>query len=685
MSRIAGFALFFCLSLAWPDAARAQTPSAEEAAHAAHAAHATQSDAPAKPTPAPAPKRTAPWTKRTLEIAEALPVQDGGRIKPLSTYAGFTLLRLNGKRSVTTPADEKLTPTEWLLDTLFFPEQAFDYPVFVVQNIEAVEAVGVDLADKKKRDHYSFNELRPGMAKLLDLAHQYTAIEEKNRTPVQSQIVNLSENVMTFWRLSQHLDFAHARIPADVDPAVARVFAGRKEVRFSELVAKAGEFPHGTEMGSRVEALAENMSSATNTLVLLPPTDDRAEWLTPSSVLMEAVRGKAAPQAHLDLLTSFETLDDVRTDPAKFEAEMVRFGERAHVLTLARGEDSKIALEVRYYALQPLMWSLALFILAFLFVAVLWLKPTSRALYVLSWSSAGVATAFVVFAIVLRCIIRDRPPVSTLYETVLFVTGVGAIVALATEWIQRQRIALSAAVIVGLVGIFIANGYETLDKKDTMPSLIAVLDTNFWLATHVTSVTVGYSAGMLAALLGSLYILAKVVGFKRSEPAFYKSLGRMVYGVLCFGVIFATIGTILGGIWANDSWGRFWGWDPKENGALLIVISMLAILHARMGGFLRELGVSMAAAFTGTVVAFSWWGVNLLGVGLHSYGFTSGIAKVLWIYYGIQWGIVLLGGYVWIRERALARATIPSAVDLDTAKTRGERSSPSQPEAQPGT
>jgi ABC-type transport system involved in cytochrome c biogenesis permease subunit len=202
-----------------------------------------------------------------------------------------------------------------------------------------------------------------------------------------------------------------------------------------------------------------------------------------------------------------------------------------------------------------------------------------------------------------------------------------------------------------MIGVFIANGYETLDMKDTMPSLVAVLDTNFWLATHVTAVTVGYSAGMLAAILASFYLLAKTFGFRREQRSFYSGLGRMVYGVLCFGVIFSTVGTILGGIWANDSWGRFWGWDPKENGALLIVLSQLVILHARMGGYLREHGVCAAAALGGTVVAFSWFGVNLLGVGLHSYGFTQGISTALWTYYGIQWGIVGLGTIGWWRNR----------------------------------
>jgi ABC-type transport system involved in cytochrome c biogenesis permease subunit len=257
----------------------------------------------------------------------------------------------------------------------------------------------------------------------------------------------------------------------------------------------------------------------------------------------------------------------------------------------------------------------------------------------------------------MRCTIRGRPPVSTLYETVLFVTAVGSVLALALEWINRQRIAISVAAFLGMVGLFVANGYETLDKKDTMPSLVAVLDTNFWLSTHVTAITIGYSAGLLAALFANVYLLGKIFRRTPGPRPHDKSLARMVYGVLCFGMIFSTVGTILGGIWANESWGRFWGWDPKENGALLIVLTQIAILHGRLGGYLREHGLCLAAAFGGSVVAFSWWGVNLLGVGLHSYGFTSGIHSALWTYYTLQWSLVGLGGYAWLRERRARRST----------------------------
>ena len=97
----------------------------------------------------------------------------------------------------------------------------------------------------------------------------------------------------------------------------------------------------------------------------------------------------------------------------------------------------------------------------------------------------------------------------------------------------------------------------------------------------------------------------------------------MIYGVTCFAVIFSFVGTMLGGIWADQSWGRFWGWDPKENGALLIVIWSAIVLHARWGGIAKDRGIAALAIGGNIVTAWSWFGTNLLQEGLHSYGFSD--------------------------------------------------------------
>jgi cytochrome c biogenesis factor len=153
-----------------------------------------------------------------------------------------------------------------------------------------------------------------------------------------------------------------------------------------------------------------------------------------------------------------------------------------------------------------------------------------------------------------------------------------------------------------------------------MEMLRAVLDTNFWLATHVVAVTLGYASTFLAGFLGLFYILA---GFftKNVTKETGRVLGRMMYGIVCFAALFSFVGTVLGGIWADQSWGRFWGWDPKENGAVIIVLWNAVILHARWGGLVRERGIAAMTVFGNIVTSFSWFGVNMLGIGLHSYGF----------------------------------------------------------------
>jgi len=172
-----------------------------------------------------------------------------------------------------------------------------------------------------------------------------------------------------------------------------------------------------------------------------------------------------------------------------------------------------------------------------------------------------------------------------------------------------------------------------------------VLRSNFWLATHVTTINIGYAAGMLAAFMGTLWLMLRLLRVRAHDAAFFKSLTRMTYGITAFGLVFAVVGTILGGVWAEDSWGRFWGWDPKENGALMICLSMLAMLHARMSGMVKDHGFNTWAGFTGIVIAFSWFHVNLLEVGLHSYGFSGGLKTGVWTYYAVQAGLLVVGAF----------------------------------------
>ncbi|MCH2570492.1 MAG: cytochrome c biogenesis protein CcsA [Planctomycetes bacterium] len=208
------------------------------------------------------------------------------------------------------------------------------------------------------------------------------------------------------------------------------------------------------------------------------------------------------------------------------------------------------------------------------------------------------------------------------------------------EGIFRNGIGNVVCGVTGFLTLRIADGLA--GDGDTMEMMQAVLDTNFWLATHVTCITFGYSATFLAGFLGILFVLLGLFTKTLSQKGM-QTLGRMIYGIVCFATLLSFVGTVLGGIWADQSWGRFWGWDPKENGALIIVLWNALILHARWGGMIRQRGVAVLAITGNIVTAWSWFGVNLLGVGLHSYGFLSSTQDWLLLFATSQLALVGLG------------------------------------------
>jgi cytochrome c biogenesis factor len=138
------------------------------------------------------------------------------------------------------------------------------------------------------------------------------------------------------------------------------------------------------------------------------------------------------------------------------------------------------------------------------------------------------------------------------------------------------------------------------------------------------------------------------VGFSQRERQF---LVRTIYGVTCFAMVFSFLGTVLGGLWADDSWGRFWGWDPKENGALLIVLANALVLHARWGGLVRERGIAVLAILGNIVTAWSWFAVNELGVGLHAYGRSEGRMWFVLMFWLSQLALMIIGA-LWPARRA---------------------------------
>ena len=279
---------------------------------------------------------------------------------------------------------------------------------------------------------------------------------------------------------------------------------------------------------------------------------------------------------------------------------------------------NRIKAEGFYNWFSPFFIALIIYVVAFIvstFGWVGWQDSWNRAAFFLLM----LALSIHLFGLVSRVVISGRPPVTNLYSSALFASAGLVVLMLVVELITKIGMGNAAASLGGFLALMWA-WTMTIADGDTFTVMQAVLDTQFWLATHVVIITLGYSATLGAGLLGAAFLLSSLVSPAMKSKEVRRHIGNVIYGTVCFGLLFSFFGTVLGGLWGDDSWGRFWGWDPKENGALMIVLWNAVVLHARWGGMVRERGLAALAVLGNVVVLWSWKGVNALGVGMHAYG-----------------------------------------------------------------
>lgn len=617
-----------------------------------------------------------PWEKETLKVAESLPLQDGGRIKPFSTYAGFKMLQFHGARSMKIEGkggeEFKIKPTAWLMDSLFRPNLAVHMPTFRVDNSQVLEAIGVDT--KGRRDRYSYAEIESGREKLIELAQSYEPIEKKQREPEQQQTIDLAYNIRNYESLLGYFSFARRGVElrgtgggeqADKRADLSAVMTAAPQLR-SEIAAAQSE---GREVEPRLQELLQQVLEGANFskygLFVLPPKNaSDSQWQSAGNAIMGVMtmESKDPRTAIEDVMAMEAAARAVPVSEKEFRKHFAAFKEVVEKRADSRSELKHVGMEVSYFKTDYFLKALVWFLLGTICALAMWGIGSGKVSKILSWATLGftvIGALYCVVAIVVRSVIMNRPPVGNLYDTIIFIGATGVIISLLIEWMNRQRFALGLAPILGLALIMLARRYEVGDAADHLDPLVAVLDSNFWLATHVITITLGYSAGLLAAMLSCGYVLMRGLNLDGGNKDLRRSLTRAVYGCICLTVFLSLVGTVLGGIWGNYSWGRFWGWDPKENGALMIVLWTLAILHARLGGIIKEWGLHLASLFTACIVAFSWWHVNFLGVGLHNYGFTAGKGTI-WVFYAVMMGFILFGAVAMLVEHFEKQAKIAS-------------------------
>lgn len=540
-----------------------------------------------------------------LDTFAKMPLSYEGRVQPFDSLARNALKVLRGRESALLvekkdgeDVETKIQPVPWLLEIFTRKEISKQYKIFVVDHPDVKSLLGLD----EKQKFFSVEDIGPNFEKFVEQVQQASLARQNN--------------------------------PKGLSPYQNALL----------------------ELGDRV-SLYRTLTEFTGLLVVPPanPKDPKADWRKLEDVFTrESGLSDPVAQAFAGCVQAYST-----DQPDQFNRQVIDY-ERLMDAKLP-GQVDRTGFEAWFNRFDPFVVAMVFYVMVFLLAAVSWIgfsRPLARsALWVL-----GLALVIHTFGLAARIYMSGRPPVTNLASSAIFIGWGMVVFAVCLELIFKNGIGAVLGALAGFPTLMIAQRLSL--EGDTMKVLQAVLDTNVWLATHVVTITLGYAATLLAGLIGIAYIVigvftpylhrsgskidAAVIGGGTLagfaiNPALTataliahergatlgKTLGRMMYGITCFAILFSFVGTILGGIWADQSWGRFWGWDPKENGAVLIVLANAIFLHARWGGLVRERGMAVIAVFGAIITAWSYFGTNMLGVGLHSYGFMS--SAVFWL------------------------------------------------------
>ncbi|HMO50960.1 MAG TPA: cytochrome c biogenesis protein CcsA [Kiritimatiellia bacterium] len=578
----------------------------------------------------------------SVESMAGLPVLEGGRIMPLDSFARLKLLQFSGKSTL-----EGEPALAWLARLLFVPETVEASRVFLINHPEVPEALGINPGDRRR---FSFAELHTGLHKIHQMAVAAYEIADDDRSPVEKEILRLYHNLQQYAELVQafqftidHRDF---QIGSDevnqmlgLPPADGYSFldvflrASRMSDTLSRIEAKdSADWTEAEREVFRLSSLLFQWSRHHRALPIpMIPLHGHGneDWVSPWDIL---AMGLATPELRQEVSLLQDAVRHYRAGrQLEFDLAVHSF-ERSVLKRAHPGRGIRhLGMELNYNRLDLFYRAKIIYGLAFL-LGLIGIMTEWKGV---RWAAVGLTALAVVphaVGMVWRMMIMGRPPMTNLYATFVFVAFVVVLLGLIVEWFQRNNLGSVMAGFSGLALLMIADRFST--QGDTLGVVVAVLDSNFWLATHVVTITIGYAGCVAAGVAGHVYLLQAL--FKPEGHPALRSTSKAIYGLLAFGLIFSFLGTMLGGVWADQSWGRFWGWDPKENGALLIVLWCAVLFHARLGGMIGPRGMAAGSVLGVIIVIFAWLGVNLLGVGLHSYGFTSGLALGMWISIGIE-------------------------------------------------
>ncbi len=509
-----------------------------------------------------------------------LAVQDGGRRKPIDTFSRETLIRITGRSTYTDKARRKWQANDFIFSAALETHDWRTEPMVLVSLGQLKEKLGLDKTERR----FSFAQL-VASTELQRLTNEAHALKraEKTLDRVQQEALAVSD---------------------------------------------------------RLALLANAMNGSA--LRIVPASKSETEaWVVPPEFSRYYSEAQFAP-IQIELQTMATSY--VQADGFNFSRAASRLRESLRALSPSvYPQDRQLRLEYFYNHFEAFYRAIWFYGLAFLILLVAHARGGGRLLRVIGVSIASLAIAFHASGIVMRCLIAGRPPVTNMYESIIWVSFAVSLFGMIFFARYRTSVYLLAALPVTLIALLLVHQMPIAMPSNIDP-LVPVLRDNFWLTVHVLTITLSYAAFALAMGFGHILLWRYAL-----NPAIARADAPMhfwLYRVLQLGVLLLAAGTILGGVWANYSWGRFWGWDPKETWALIALLCYLTTLHGRLAGWWTEFGLVVASVVCFLAVLMAWYGVNfVLGKGLHSYGF--GIGGETYVAIGVVLDLLFVAFAIW--------------------------------------
>ena len=586
--------------------------------------------------------------------AGEMPTRFGGRILPLDAYARQALTAISNRSSLPLKAkkDDELPPAppeivsragdarslsamQWLLEVASGNPDVRDLHMF---RIDADDILNLFEIERRKSKLYSLNELIP---KFQEFDRELQVAREKDEKDLsfrEAKVLELASRLNTFQQVENA--FSEPSL-APLPPGLADMDLTQEQIREAQFMMLSREIEALEK--SQVAAIVPPLSETSAASVDFPP------WLAFKVARFKNIPLSINNQPEFQGVETFANMVSAYQDedPAVFNEAVDN-----HFAAIAKAapkdyQSGKVEAERWLEAVQLTMIARVFYLALLVFGLGALLFESRRLGATVMGGLIAVVILHSIFLLV-RIYITGRAPVTNLYSSAVFIGWAAVIAGICLEAVYKRGIGNLIAAGSGISSLMVA---WALDVGDTMPVLQAVLDTQFWLATHVITVTLGYAATFVAGGLGILFLGMLLGGEQKADLR--RDIYRMAYSATCFGILFSFVGTVLGGLWADDSWGRFWGWDPKENGALLIVIWNALMLHARWDGMVKAKGFAILAIVGNIITAWSWFGTNQLGLGLHAYGGNSGAKMWLGIFLLSQ--LAIIGGGLLINALTKAK------------------------------